>query len=35
MNNQSGNDLRIDIITQAIDAMKAEQGAGTQMVRQA
>ena len=26
MNNQSGNDLRIEIITQAIDAMKAEQG---------
>ena len=26
MNNQSGNDLRIEIITQAIDAMKAAQG---------
>lgn len=26
MNNQLGNDLHIDIITQAIDAMKAEQG---------
>ena len=26
MNNQSGNDLRIEIITQAIDAMKVAQG---------